>query len=244
MKWVWHTLFFSFFYYHQLDAQAIISEDVAALTDVELSSTYGFIHLSPGSEEEFTLSYIFKINGKDYTDSLKPEITRHGQTLRVVIDINSDKKFINKFLIAVDKNYQYFAGYNCRELDFQIICLVPDNISVYAHSTYGSIRAEQFPGKMKLSSTYGHVEYILKPQHQNDLQILSEFGFIDVSIPKSLNANLELFSQHGDYYSDLETIKLIPASTGDFLTGVFNAGSIALRLKSPYGNIYLRKAQY
>lgn len=71
-------------------------------------------------------------------------------------------------------------------------------------------------------------------------------GEIDVTLPGSTAANLELSSWNGDIYSNFDLRRPdkdgLKSISGKNIKGAINNGGVKIKLKSTNGNIYLRKS--
>ncbi|MEL6557143.1 MAG: DUF4097 family beta strand repeat-containing protein [Bacteroidota bacterium] len=77
--------------------------------------------------------------------------------------------------------------------------------------------------------------------------ISSTTGDIEITLPESVKGTFKMHSFHGGVYTDIDfdlgeedgTRRLV----GQSVTGLLNGGGVEVTLKSPSGNIYIRKAK-
>lgn len=82
---------------------------------------------------------------------------------------------------------------------------------------------------------------------RSDIYARSVSGFVDLSWPESVPAEISLETVSGEAYSNLETVNYLnrrdePARVGYKLRGRISGGGPSLLLESVSGNIYLRKS--
>lgn len=88
---------------------------------------------------------------------------------------------------------------------------------------------------------------ILLEGPRGDIHARSVSGFVDLSWPDGLPAEISLKTVSGEAYSNLETVTYLnrrehPAPVGYTLRGRISGGGPSLLLESVSGNIYLRKS--
>ena len=96
---------------------------------------------------------------------------------------------------------------------------------------------------MAVKSVYGSVEAFFQDVSQTgSISIHSVYDLIDVSLPSSTNAEIDLRTPWGQIYSNMD-IKVDDSGqlTQKAVSGTLNSGGVEISLKSGYDNIYLRK---
>lgn len=77
------------------------------------------------------------------------------------------------------------------------------------------------------------------------IDIRTTNGEIDVTLPESTPADLELSSWNGDIYTNFDLKRPdkdgLKSISGKKVNGAINSGGVGIKLKSTNGNIYLRK---
>ena len=142
---------------------------------------------------------------------------------------------------------------------------IPNGVSVeYEHSTnqggdvtvenvsgelvistsYGDVHLENVTGPMAVKSIYGSIEAIFGTVSQTgSISLHSVYDLIDVTIPSSTNADIDLKTPWGEIYSNMD-INVDDAGgrmSQKSVSGSLNSGGVEIDLKSGYDNIYLRK---
>lgn len=101
-------------------------------------------------------------------------------------------------------------------------------------------------GPMAVKSVYGSIDAIFSQVSQEgSISLYSAYQDIDVSIPKSTKSNLQVITDFGNIYSDLEVnVDLDNSKSGGIvgskMVGDINQGGVDILLQATYGNVYLR----
>ncbi|MCD2424784.1 hypothetical protein LQ567_18525 [Niabella pedocola] len=124
---------------------------------------------------------------------------------------------------------------------------------------YNAISLENVTGPVNAKTIYGELIAKFASIVKGPVSLVSVYKFVDVSIPPTLKANVNLSSKNGNIYAadglDIkrETPKEQKSNDGEDLAGLkdwsrssdligtLNGGGIDLILKTSYGKIYLRK---
>ena len=119
---------------------------------------------------------------------------------------------------------------------------------IEADTNVGSITLEDVTGPVVAKSSTGEINIIFsKVSQSSPISIISATGAIDVSLPSSTPANLELKTAMGEIYTDFdikfpvkdEDMKIIAGKRA--INTQLNNGGVQISLRSSTGNIYLRK---
>lgn len=114
-------------------------------------------------------------------------------------------------------------------------------------ATYGDVILEDVTGPMAVKTIYGSIEAHLKSLNGNGGVLLeSVYDFVDLSVPASTKASIEIRTPYGEIYSDMNIevdkdgygMKKISSKA---IKGTINGGGTDLNIKSSYDNVYLRK---
>ena len=118
---------------------------------------------------------------------------------------------------------------------------------VEASTLNASIKCSNVTGPLVLNSISGNVDINISKLNQNSPTSISLIsGDLDITLPVTSNANLELSSLSGGVYTDFE-IKTdskernLKRIGGNKIETKLNGGGVELNLSSTSGNIYLRK---
>ncbi len=116
------------------------------------------------------------------------------------------------------------------------------------------VKMKNIYGPVVANATNGNVEIVftnMTPDKPNS--ILSVNGYVDVTIPKNVGADLEMHTVNGEAYTDWEieidkdASSAMPMGVPNMnmfnLEGTINGGGIPISIQSVNGDIYLRKAK-
>ncbi len=120
------------------------------------------------------------------------------------------------------------------------------------NTKHSSVLLAEVSGPLTVSTVHGSVDVIFSNlSQQAPVSIISTHGHIDVSLPSSAKANLQIATQHGDVYSDM-SIDIQKGTNGGEgmrhhnateIIGKINGGGVAVNLEARHGNVYLRSGK-
>ncbi|MFS4466473.1 DUF4097 family beta strand repeat-containing protein [Maribacter sp. 2210JD10-5] len=110
----------------------------------------------------------------------------------------------------------------------------------------GGLQLKDLSGPITAYSLNEGIQVIFDKINQDSpIDIRTTNGEIDVTLPGSTPANLELSSWNGDIYSNFDLKrpekKGLKSYSSSKTKGDINGGGVSIKLKSTNGNIYLRK---
>lgn len=123
------------------------------------------------------------------------------------------------------------------------------NGEVEVKSNGSRLKFEEVSGPIVASSTSGEITVVFSELNTEKPTAISNVsGIIDISLPSSTKANLELSSISGEIYTDLD-IKTPNSEEGGMkrlggphsLSGTLNGGGVEISLKAISSNIYIRE---
>lgn len=84
-----------------------------------------------------------------------------------------------------------------------------------------------------------------KVSQEGAISLYSAYKDVDVSIPSDTKSNIQVVTDFGNIYSDLEVnVDLENSISGDILgskmVGNINQGGVDIIVQATYGNVYLR----
>lgn len=115
------------------------------------------------------------------------------------------------------------------------------------------IKISNVPGPIVANATNGNVEVVFStvtPDKPNSF--LSVNGYVDITLPKNLGADLQLHTVNGEVYTDIEikidndaseAIPVIANMNMFNIEGTINGGGVPISIQSVNGDIYLRKKE-
>jgi hypothetical protein len=111
---------------------------------------------------------------------------------------------------------------------------------------YNSIELDQVTGPVTVETTYGSVTASFNTPIKDPVSIVSIYGFIDITLPQTVKANLKMSTSYGDIFVAPDFKIDVPTRDGmkvygDQITGTLNGGGVNVNLDCNYGKIYVRK---
>jgi hypothetical protein len=218
---------------------------------------------------DFTGEYV------DEPVQMRKERPQRADGLKPITVSASDNTGIG---LVVEKDDDRFAvlkiSKNARNRSYKF--LIPDKVSLNIQDIHAEVNTvyniENFKGEIEVNAlnsqvkmknifgpvvanaTNGNVEIIftnMTPEKPNS--ILSVNGYVDVTIPGTVGADLELHTVNGEAYTDWEididkeasaALPMgVPTMNMFNLEGKINGGGIPISIQSVNGDIYLRKAK-
>jgi hypothetical protein len=179
-------------------------------------------------------------NGTDNTDGFGFSITVEGTTL-VVRDL---KSHIQRDAITITLPKTMNISVDCR--NFGSISVDGFNSEVEVESNVGEIILKNVTGPVTAHSSTGTISVVFVNVSQSTpISISSSVGIIDVTLPTSTKANLDLRT-NGTVYTNFDfkapPKKDLPNVSGlKNIKNTINGGGVKVKLKSAMGDIYLRK---
>jgi len=226
--------------------QIIIKTDYASLT----------IHESTSSDiqVEGTVRY----NGIPASDAIQLDWDGASGRLYVKTDIKEwsfrekyekikseeiDKMSKEELVEIVKSKYKQGSWDFRAHLDIYI----PKSVqSLEISSTYGSIEMKNIPQRLAVKNTYGSIDASL-PLEFESCSLKSTYSTVTVDIPKTTSTSVQLQSNYGEIFTDVDISIDKNASTSQayktIIVGSVNSGkSRKLLMRSDYSNIYLKKS--
>lgn len=165
------------------------------------------------------------------------------------------------------------SGTSKRAAEADYVFKIPNSLAVMVDYsspfTSGDVHVENFGGEFEMEAlndgvklnkvtgpvfldlVNGDIEIVFENVNQESpMSIKTINGEVDVTLPATAKANLELYSLHGDIYTDLDID--VEKSEGEetnmrFLggsskvNGTLNGGGVEMNISTINGNLYLRK---
>ncbi len=221
--------------------------DAQSINNIEIDAEWCDVKVTFEDISEVRLSFDITINGQSAKKAIEIEDKVRSGKLRISTSLDYDqidemvtliyrdghrltmtKEAFNEGKDSFDKWEHMNTGY---DTDGQITIVLPKNKIIDIKTTYGDIDAVYSNSVSK-----------------HDLTLHSIYGHVDLAIPASLSADLEMASGYGEIYTDLNFDisknynKRSDCNFGDHIKGKLNKGTNgAIDLEATYDNIYLRK---
>ncbi len=137
---------------------------------------------------------------------------------------------------------------NQNMIDIQLAIQVPADLQLELMCKYGGIELADFSNAGAVVSKYGGIDAAFPGGRLPESLVLeSKYDYVDVSLPKSTPANIEMDTDYGKIFTDLDVeidrTQSRRKNFGDQVVGTLSGGGPRLTLRAKYDNIYLRGNQ-
>ena len=230
------------------------------LKNVRIDLEYGDLVLTESSKNEITLTKKVSINQGLENEKYSVVTRESGSEFTLAASINQEElEYIilgcdegsNKVVKKdkVDEMKKAGDRWDCysTSIDVTLELSVPKGVKVYVETLYGDVEIKQASNLKRVEATYGDVTVVNNLGWKDDVKIQSTYGFVDLSIPKSVNADLKLTTSYGEIFTDMdlhkkEHKKFRNTPHGNNVVATMNNGGPSIFLEATYDNIYLRKS--
>jgi hypothetical protein len=198
----------------------------------------------------------------DRAAGLKPLTVDASDNTGIGLVVEKDEDYFAVLKIsknARNKTYTFYIPNKAHLSVNDVFAQVQTNYSienltgeVEINALNSQIKMKNVSGPIVANSTNGNVEVVysaITPNKPNS--ILSVNGYVDVSLPANVGADLELHTVNGEIYTDMDVkvdkdaSKGIPVMAPNMnmfsLEGTINGGGTPFSIQSVNGDIYLRK---
>ncbi|MEL7163443.1 MAG: hypothetical protein AAFN92_21980 [Bacteroidota bacterium] len=232
----------------QASDQQVIDLQGASVVNIETS--YSSVSVTTGGNAAVTVNHVLTANGEDRPDLRKLEVVRENGAINIR-EVKPTVKLLRKEFpgdgrnIQSGKRYGGKGTFNGNLVDANLKVVVPPGVKVSVKTEYGSIIVTDVPGLVGARATYGSVDIIFTGNPKlADIDLYSNYGAVDVTLPANYSADLDLTTQYGDLLTDLDiAINEADSEEKNFyqrVVGTLGDGGSRLRCEAPYGNVYLR----
>ncbi|NOQ24739.1 MAG: hypothetical protein GQ564_05185 [Bacteroidales bacterium] len=207
--------------------QKVIEKSSPIKENEDLSLDFQFadkITVTTWNKNEVYVKAIITINDNKNNDNFKLELDKFSTGIKIESEIENMKKLQTRTNV-VDEDGNTIT-YNSVDMDLFFEVKVPVNVELEIETISGDIEIKGVLGRM-------------------DINTIS--SFIDLSLPESHNADLELNTITGGMYSDFKFNKSKNNGYHHYgkndLSKRLNNGGIRIFLETISGDIFLRKAK-
>ncbi|MXV17118.1 hypothetical protein [Hufsiella ginkgonis] len=173
---------------------------------------------------------LVNINSTGYTDNtgLGISVTENGTDVSVKLVA---KKSIGTLTIKVPENMKvsfsnrndFDWAYRSGPAETLLLKNLKGEIEVFANNN--KVRLEYNTGPMNVTTLYGSVEAVFKGDIKGPVSIISVHDYVDVTLPATTKANIELSSQAGKLYAAKEfDISIEKAESDKEITAITGSG--------------------
>jgi len=223
------------------------------LSDVDIQGYDGdkiiFINDDRDQEEDDRAKGLkaFNVNGLEDNSGIGLSVIDNGNSVTVQeISDSSCCGCQDEYTIRVPKAMNILYEYNDNSSDDVNITNVEGEIELTV--THNNVFLTNVTGPMSVKSVHGDVEVIFTKVSQiNPVTVASVYGYIDITIPPTTKANMNVNMNNGSLYSDLDinviTKNISEGSNGGnskMINANLNGGGVTFNLSTRYEDIYVR----
>jgi hypothetical protein len=206
---------------------------------LHVKTLFGGVELMTYDGTAIEVTHTVTVNGKAYPDLAELTVSRADGELR-----------IEEIGPTGDDLHALQQGNGDRNTNSQIklIVRVPNDLVVTLETLYGGVDATDVPRLREVNSTYGGITVSYGDTGPSGvLELYSNYGAVDLTLPPDASADLELKTQYGELLTDFDLeVDTERSRQGQFLehvVGTIGGGGARVRCESPYGKVYLRQAE-
>ncbi len=242
-----------FLAFAQGDVQTIPLKGAKAF---HLSANMSGVIIHIGGSDEIKVQHFLTVNGKDRPDLRELDIDRSSRGLSLE-ELKPNDQILEKERSGNNLNVRHRPGVYKGEQHggTQVVAYmevtVPANVTLTVETLYGSIDVKGVKDMPEAKSRYGSITVVFAPDAKiAAIDYESDYQSIDLTLPGSIAANVDLDTQYGSLYTDFDiSIKAnstdrnrrLESFSDGQLKGTINGGGDRISLHSQYKNIYLRK---
>ena len=218
--------------------------DITGIESILITGNFAAVEIVPSDDGLVHYTHTITVNGKSEPDLGAVEIERANGRLSLE-EAQPTEAGLSK-LCRRGENRRYREECNT---EIRLRVAVPAGLSVTAKTLYGGITATDLPGLTSAQSTYGAVTVkyaaVAPPA---TLDLYSNYGEVDLSLPADVAAEVELVTQYGSLLTDFDiAIDAAASEQRDFyerVVGTLGAGGgTRVTCRSPYDTVYLRRSE-
>jgi hypothetical protein len=232
----------------QGDQQEIALEGATA---VHISAAFSSVSVTTGGNGVVAVNHSFTVDGADRPDLRHLAVERKGGVLHLR-EVKPTADLLNREFSG--RNVNRITGgreggkgvFNGVMVDATLAIVVPAGVKITVETTYGGIKAVNVAGLTKAHAKYGAVDVIFATvSPMPDLDLYSNYGAVDVTIPAGRGANLDLTTEYGELLTDMEIqVDAKASEEKEFfqrVIGTIAGGGNRIKCEAPYGDVYLRE---
>ncbi|MEM8901530.1 MAG: hypothetical protein AAGC85_25700 [Bacteroidota bacterium] len=230
---------------------------------------WGNAVFSSWNRNEIEIKATYSINDGENDDAFQLKVKENNNQLSVYVDVKDFESLPRKIMVWKDGVKYIFPegkdkeenqrmireklGEEARDMyshgvdiDIQVEIKVPERLFVNVESTYGNLVFDSFQNKVKAKNTYGGIEAVYSSgESPKEADLSSTYSYVDVSLPDSEGRNIEMTTEYGSLYTDmnieLDADRSEERSFYQRVAGTINRGGVSIKMESTYSSVYLRK---
>lgn len=221
------------------------------ITAVHIYAAFSSVSVTSGGTDAVRVDHIFTVDGTDRPDLRQLTVERkdgilHLREVKPNVELLK-KEFPDRRKGTISGGREGGKGiFNNVMVDAVLKVVVPAGIPVTVETKYGGIEAVNVGNLISARARYGEVKAIFttaKPQAE--LELYSNYGEVDVTIPTGWGTNLDLTTEYGELFTNMPIdIDDAQSKEKEFyhrLIGSIGGGGKVIKCTAPYGDVYLRE---
>ena len=134
-------------------------------------------------------------------------------------------------------------------VDVNLEIYIPRNVKLSIFSKFGDVTVENITNEIMVENKHGRLCAVFNKTPINQpVRLKSKHNVVDVSLPASAKMDVNLKSDHGNIYSDMDIDRGVKSGkmysiSPKVIKGTLNGGGTLLDLESTHNTIYLRKKE-
>ena len=205
---------------------------------------YATVEITTSPDGTIRYEHSVTVNGQPVPDIGEITSERSGGTL-TLRESQPTSETIGE-LCRDARNKRYRENCNSR---IRLRVAVPAGLRVEVETVYGAVEATDQAGLARVHSTYGALEVVYDDvAPPAELDLYSNYGEVDLSLPADVAAEVELVTQYGSLLTDFDIAIDAAASEQrafyERVVGTLGAGGgTRVTCRSPYDTVYLRRSE-
>jgi hypothetical protein len=218
---------------------------------VHVYAAFSSVSVTTGGNGVVAVNHTLTVDGVDRPDLRHLAIERKGKVLHLREVKPSVNLLQREFPGRKDNNITGGreggkGTVNGVMVDATLEIVVPAGVKIVVESNYGGIKAVNVAGLVSARAKYGAVDVIFSTVNPlPDLELYSNYGAVDITIPAGKGANLDLTTEYGELLTDMDIqIDTDASEEKEFfqrVIGTISGGGNRIKCEAPYGDVYLRE---
>ncbi|TXF90911.1 DUF4097 domain-containing protein [Neolewinella aurantiaca] len=235
-----------FFVFSQNDTQRSIALDGAKA--VHIYAAFSSVAITTGGTDEVKVDHTLTVNGSDRPDLRHLTVERVNDVLHLR-EVKPTAELLEKENPQQNGEPGFGGskgGVNTVTVDAVLKVVVPAGVPVTVETKYGGIEATNVGGLLSAKARYGEVKAVFtNVQPEEELELYSNYGAVDVTIPAGWGADLDFTTEYGELFTNVSiNVDGEMSSEKDFyhrLIGTVGGGGSTIKCTAPYGDVYFRE---
>jgi hypothetical protein len=220
-------------------------------TAVHVYAAFSSVSITTGGKGVVAVNHTLTVDGMDRPDLRHLEVERKDGVLHLR-EVKPTANLLQREFPA-RKGNQITGGreggkgvFNGVMVDATLEIVVPAGIKIVVETNYGGIKAVNVAGLVSARAKYGAVDVIFATVSPlPDLELYSNYGAVDITIPAGRGANLDLTTKYGELLTDMDIqINTEASEEKEFfqrVIGTISGGGNRIKCETPYGDVFLRE---